>query len=61
VSGIDPGARYVYVTTSKGKQKRYRLKWPHKAVSDARFTEAFYGITADRLSLVSHETTDRRL
>jgi hypothetical protein len=61
VSGVDPGARHVYVTTSKGDQKRYRLKWPHTNVSDARFTEDFYGVAADRLSLVSHETTDRQL
>jgi hypothetical protein len=61
VSGVDPEARYVYVTTSKGKQRRYRLRWPHKKVSDARFTEDFYDVAADQLALVGHETTDRQL
>jgi hypothetical protein len=61
VSGVDPEARYVYVTTSKGKQKRYRLRWPHKKMSDARFTEDFYGVAADKLTPIAHETTDRQL
>jgi hypothetical protein len=61
VSGIDPEARYVYATTSKGKQKRYRLGWPRREMSDARITQDFYGIILGELTQVAHETTDRRL
>ncbi len=50
VSAVDLDARYVYVTASNGQQKRYRLRWPHRRVSDARFTEDFYGVKADRLT-----------
>jgi hypothetical protein len=60
VSGIDPEARYVYATTSKGKQKRYRLGWPHSKMSDARITEDFYGIALDKLTPIAHKTTDRQ-
>jgi hypothetical protein len=61
VSGVDPGARYVYATTSKGDQKRYRLKWSRKKVSDTRITDDFYGVAIDQLTPVSHDMTDRQL
>jgi hypothetical protein len=61
VSGVDLEARYVYVMTSKGKQKRYRLRWPRRKVSDARFTEDFYGMMAGELTPIAHTTTDRQV
>jgi hypothetical protein len=61
ISGVDVAARHVYATTTKGQQKRYRLKWMRKSMTDARITQDFYGIDPQQLSLVGHKTIDRQL
>lgn len=60
VSGVDLAARYVYVTSTKGEQKRYRLRWPHKKMTDERITRDLYKMAAKDLTMVGHKTTERR-
>ncbi len=59
VSGVDTAARTIYVASSKGKTKCYKLAKLSKDFTDARITEDLYGIPHDTLSPVSHKTLPR--
>jgi len=56
VSGVDAAARTIYVASSKGITKRYKLKKLAKDFTDAQITEDLYGIPPEALSPVSHKT-----
>lgn len=56
VSGVDAAARIIYVASSKGMTKRYKLKKLPKDFTDAQITEDLYGIPPKTLSPVSHKT-----
>jgi hypothetical protein len=56
ISGVDAAARTIYVASSKGKTKRYKLKKLSKDFTDAQITEDLYGIPPKTLSPVSHKT-----
>ncbi len=56
ISGVDAAARTIYVASSKGKTKRYKLRKMSKTFTDAQITEDLYGIPPNTISPVSHKT-----